>query len=697
MKHLLPLLLLLTAIIPSEAQNVLHCGADEMRIQMLSENPGWVETVARTEAKLEEFTRTFAEQEENRVGGNLYLIPVVFHVIHKYGNENIAREQILDGLDVLNKTFRKLREDTADMHEAFKPIHADCEIEFRLATKDPEGNCHSGINRIASHLTTEGDHRVKELIHWDPSMYLNVYIVSNAAGLAGHAIWPSDADTIPQWDGIVIAHSYVGSIGTSNATQSVVFAHECGHYLNLHHIWGGNNVPGFYYLPVGQAANCNEDDLVEDTPNTKGWSNCNLNASSCGSVVDNVQNAMDYSYCNIMFTEGQKTRMHAALNSTVANRNNLWTTANLIATGVQPEPAPLCAADFISSTKAVCPHVDNTITYFNTSYQGQADSLFWSFPGGFPSTSTLENPTIAYLQPGKYNVGLTAYSNGDTHQLTKTNYITVLHDSIWEYPMWESFEAQPSLNGMRWFENAVDTSSQWQLTNLAAHSGTWSVMVDDYSSNHLTIDELYGPPLDLSNVSQMKLAFKYAFAGVEATTNTTKLRVHMSKNCESSWSARLTLAGEELETAPPQTDPFVPELTTQWQQAVVNVPSSYLVDGFRFRFEFTSAGNNRLYLDDIQVDITAGIDESASFLSDVNLYPNPATENVSVRFNLLEATTVKLSVVNLLGEIVFQTQDQHYAGGAFAEVLEVKEYARGMYLLRLETERGVVVKRFAIQ
>jgi PKD repeat protein len=324
------------------------------------------------------------------------------------------------------------------------------------------------------------------------------------------------------------------------------------------------------------------------------------------------------------------------------------------------------------------------------------DSLFWTFPGGFPPFSEQEAPTIAYSTPGKQDVTLQVYVNGASQSITKTNYITVLQDSIWSYPLWESFEGQPSLDGMRWFENSADTSNQWQLTDQAAHSGTWSVLADNHSSNHMTVDELYGPPLDLSNLSQMKLAFKYAFAGVDTATNATKLRIQMTKNCESSWSTRLTLAGEELETVPPQTDPFVPTSTSQWQQAVVNIPSSYLVEGLRFRFAYTSVGNNRLYLDDINVDVTAGIDERASILSDVHLYPNPVFEQLTVSFHLEEPVVLKLSVVKLLGEIILKTQEQKYPAGGFTEVLEAKGHAPGIYLLRLETEDGVVVKRFAV-
>jgi len=697
MKHLLLLLFLAFNINPIFAQQLLHCGADEMRISTLQQNPKIVAAVIQRDIQLEAFTANFAKQKNNRGGTSIYTIPVVFHVIHKNGNENISREQILNGLTVLNNTFRKTAADTADIIDAFKPIHADCEIEFRLATKDPEGNCHSGINRIASTLTSVGDHQVKELVHWNPSMYLNIYIVANAAGLAGHCVWPADADTISAWDGIVIAHNYVGNIGTSSITRSVVLAHECGHYLNLHHTWGGNNVPEFYYLPVAQASNCSEDDLVSDTPNTIGWTSCNLNASSCGNAVDNVQNAMSYSYCNIMFTQGQKTRMRATLNSSVANRNNLWINDNLIAAGVLPEPVPLCAANFISNVTAVCPHIDNEITFTNTSYHGEIDSVLWTFIEGNPAVSEMEEPTVTYSTPGTHAVTLKVFFNGSSVQITKENYITVLQDSSWSYPFSESFETQPSLDGMQWFSNSFDADNNWQLTNLAAHSGTWSVMVDNYDNARLTVDQLYGPPLDLSNTSQMKIAFKYAFAGQDEISSSTKLQVQVTRNCENSWSTRLTISGDDLETAMSQNSPFVPTSANEWQQAVVNLPSSLLEDGFRFRFVFTSAGRNRIYIDDVNVDITAGIKNINFIISSVLLLPNPVSNRLSVQFTLAASSLVKLSVLNLSGKNLFETNKKRYAIGKHSQELSVENLSEGLYLLRLETENGLLTQRFVVQ
>ena len=128
-------------------------------------------------------------------------------------------------------------------------------------------------------------------------------------------------------DGVIALSTYVGSIGTSSPTNSRTLTHEIGHFFNLQHVWGNTNAPG---VACG-------DDGVSDTPITKGWDHCpSSNYDVCNNGVDeNFQNYMEYSYCDVMFTQGQNTRMHAALNSTVQNRNNLWTTNNLIATGTK--------------------------------------------------------------------------------------------------------------------------------------------------------------------------------------------------------------------------------------------------------------------------------------------------------------------------------------------------------------------------
>jgi hypothetical protein len=286
--------------------------------------------------ELEEFTASFTDGGQR----SEYIIPVVVHVIYSTPAENISDAQIHDAIDALNEDFNKLNPEWPLTHPAFLPIVADMGIEFRLARLDPNDSCTTGITRTQSTLTYAGDVAMKQLIQWPRQNYLNIWVcacpMGCTSGVAGYALFPAGAHAQPQNDGIVMRHDYMGSIGTAGGfsnsdMRAHTLAHEVAHFLNIMHTWGGSNTPAL-------ATNCSSDDNVADTPNTIGQTpsaGCSdLDVSTCGEPVDNVENFMNYAYCFKMFTEGQKTRALAALNSTVAQRLNLWQNGNLVLTGV---------------------------------------------------------------------------------------------------------------------------------------------------------------------------------------------------------------------------------------------------------------------------------------------------------------------------------------------------------------------------
>ena len=127
----------------------------------------------------EQLTKYIAENKSyNKTTATPRIIPVVFHVIHEGGAENISKAQIEDQIRILNEDFRKLNADAANAPTPFKSVAADCNIEFRLAHKDPNGNCTDGILRVYSPLTngpTNPD-EVKSISYWNSSMYLNVWV-----------------------------------------------------------------------------------------------------------------------------------------------------------------------------------------------------------------------------------------------------------------------------------------------------------------------------------------------------------------------------------------------------------------------------------------------------------------------------------------------------------------------------------------
>ena len=250
----------------------------------------------------------------------------MYHIVHDNGDENIREEQIIESLLQVNEDFNALNPELPGVHDSFQSLISDVGITFKLAEFNPNGEPTTGINRIQSDLTYNGGNiALKELVQWPPDQYLNIWVVYSSDGSNGSAFAFYPADVVGSgsiYDGIVASYWAVGRTGTAISAHYKILSHEIGHWANLMHTWGDGS-------SNQSASGCSFDDGVDDTPNTIGNSGCNLESVSCESQ-DNVQNYMDYSNCSAMFTEGQKTRMLAALYSSVGNRDNIWSDENII-------------------------------------------------------------------------------------------------------------------------------------------------------------------------------------------------------------------------------------------------------------------------------------------------------------------------------------------------------------------------------
>ena len=103
-------------------------------------------------------------------------LPVVFHIINN-DPSTISDQYILDGLQELNDAFSK-----SGRYAASKG--ADTKIRFCLAQKDPDGGNTTGITRTKSFFSTDlstkiEDDKLKNLVLWDPSKYINIWLVTN--------------------------------------------------------------------------------------------------------------------------------------------------------------------------------------------------------------------------------------------------------------------------------------------------------------------------------------------------------------------------------------------------------------------------------------------------------------------------------------------------------------------------------------
>jgi PKD repeat protein len=83
---------------------------------------------------------------------------------------------------------------------------------------------------------------------------------------------------------------------------------------------------------------------------------------------------------------------------------------------------------FSSAALTVC--TNQQVNYSDQTTGAIPSSWFWQFPGGTPSTSTLQNPTVTYPISGNYDVTLTVSDGISQTTISDTNYITVVEPAL---------------------------------------------------------------------------------------------------------------------------------------------------------------------------------------------------------------------------------------------------------------------------
>ncbi len=656
----------------------IQCGSAVINNQRLAENPLIQDIIKDQNARAKEREKNHVS---NKSGVISYTIPVVYHIIHDNGSENVSKATVEASVQNLNDDFQKLNTDISQVVAAFTGIAADCEIQFRLAHIDPNGNCTEGITRTVSPLTYAMDEQAKALVNWNTTKYLNIWVGKTiASGAGGYAYYPGWAPSQSQ-EGIVIRSAQLGNSVT----------HEVGHYLNLPHCWGGSNTPGL-------ASNCSGDDGVSDTPNTIGNQTCNTSAVSCSSL-DNVQNYMEYSFCERMFTEGQKSRMHSALGSSNGARNNLWTNANLIATGTNNPYGPVtCApvAEFSYDKEYICEGA--SVTFTDDSYNAIPTGWNWIFTGGTPSTSPASNPTITYNTAGVYSVTHQPSTSAGSGNLTKNSIITV-SSIVADYvgPIIDGFESTTQFNNDWWINN--DGGQTWSNNTAAATTGSRSVRIRNYfTGNDGEVDELISPSFDISTATTKTMTFKQAWAK-KTTADTDKLLVYYSTDCGGTWTLKLPLTASNLTTAPNHSNVFVPT-STEWVQRSVSLSAIGTSTNVRFKFAFTSGGGNDIYIDDINIgDFTVGIDDFSN-IGSFSVYPNPTNASAQISFNLTQdVDKLSIKVRNAVGqEVTNVVNGQSFNTGKYTlKIDQERKLASGIYFIEFNADDNIKVQKLIVQ
>lgn len=320
MKRSAALVLLLATYLLAYGQSPTErCASDELRDAFLAQYPAAIHTIRNQEAQIANWIAT----HQNRLTPRQNIsIPVVVHIVWRDTSENISEAQVKSQIVALNRDFRLLNKEVTKIPIEFAGNIANIGLEFCLATADPEGRPTNGITRTQTEVRYAGLRRLpnKKLsignsnagghTAWDATRYLNIW-VAHMGDFAGQASFPVMKDSLG-FEGVVIDARYFGTVGSTLKNKPYhlgrTATHEIGHFLNLCHVWGCE----------GMIRTCTDDDNVTDTPiqELPNYDCPTYPRYSCESS-NMFMNYMDTvnDTCMSAFTEGQKKRMWATLNT----------------------------------------------------------------------------------------------------------------------------------------------------------------------------------------------------------------------------------------------------------------------------------------------------------------------------------------------------------------------------------------------
>lgn len=250
----------------------------------------------------------------------------------------------------------------------------------------------------------------------------------------------------------------------------------------------------------------------------------------------------------------------------------------------------------------------SSVQFQGGSSGGPATSYQWSFPGGNPATSTLQNPVVTYANNGTYSVTLVTTNSFGTDTETATNLITISNAAVETFHL-ETFESTP----LAYTTVNPDNGITWTLANTGGNlTGSQSAFMNFFGYNSVgQRDGLVSPSIDFSQNVNIELSFTHAYRRYN-TQSSDSLIIKVSTNNGVSWT-RIWQRGENgtgtFATAGTTTNNFVPSAAADWcidgnvGAACFTVPLGQYDGQSNVRIMFESYNNygNNLYLDDITI------------------------------------------------------------------------------------------------
>jgi PKD repeat protein len=312
----------------------------------------------------------------------------------------------------------------------------------------------------------------------------------------------------------------------------------------------------------------------------------------------------------------------------------------------------------------------------------------WSWDFGDGGTSTAQNPSYTYNSGGTYTVSLTASNAWGSDVATKTDYITVTVPGSATVITYDDFESG--------LGNYTDGGSDMSLYTGGNYAWEGSNAADIQDNSGTASSFYHTTGHDVSSYATLEVEFYFVAISMEYGED-----FWVQYYDGSSWYTVAAFArGVDFNN-------------NTFYNAVVTIPSSSFNFPTNARLRFMcDASNNRddVYIDNIEwrglsgtaMASNRGLQARKSAVVLPEEYslsqnrPNPFNPVTSITFNLPEATSVTLSIFNVLGQKVATLANGQFSAGSHQVEWNAAAQPSGIYLYRLDTPEFSQTKKMLL-
>jgi len=107
--------------------------------------------------------------------------------------------------------------------------------------------------------------------------------------------------------------------------------------------------------------------------------------------------------------------------------------------------------------------------------------------------------------------------------------------------------------------------------------------------------------------------------------------------------------------------------------------------------------SNVQFLDSLRSNVPhIGINENNLSISNIELYPNPSSSQLTISYTLLTTETVNISIVDVLGKEVVNVFNQKQLQGEYNMQIDISTIDAGLYFIQLNTKNSIQSKKIII-